>query len=66
MPIPPIVINAVIIGIVLYYTFINTDDATPLFAIMGWVGLGQLLSCYGLGYPLMVLLDKYKNNIFRT
>jgi uncharacterized membrane protein len=66
VPIPPIVINAVIIGIVLYYTFINTDDATPLFAIMGWVGLGQLLSCYGLGYPLMVLLDKYKNNIFRT
>lgn len=66
VPLPPIVVNAIIIGFVLYYTFINTPDKAPLLVIAGWVGLGQLIACYGLGYPLMILLDKYKEDIFRT
>lgn len=64
VPIPPITVNAVIIGAMLYYIFLGTPDEMPLLAIMGWVGLGQLIACYGLGYPLMRILEKYKNKIF--
>jgi uncharacterized membrane protein len=61
VPIPPIIVNAVVVGIILYYAFINDPDLkAPLLVIMGWVGLGQLIACYGLGYPLMLLLKRYK------
>ncbi|SET79424.1 Uncharacterized membrane protein [Natronincola peptidivorans] len=64
VPIPPILVNAVIIGAMLYYIFLGTPDEMGLLPIMGWVGLGQLIACYGLGYPLMSILEKYKKNIF--
>lgn len=59
-PIPPILVNAVIIGIMLYVIFLGSPDQMPLLAIMGWVALGQTIVCYGLGYPFMLILDKYK------
>ncbi|SNS77447.1 Uncharacterized membrane protein [Anaerovirgula multivorans] len=64
VPIPPTIVNAVIIGAMLYYIFLGTPDEMPLLAIMGWVGLGQLIACYGLGYPLMNMLEKYKDKVF--
>lgn len=63
-PLPPIVVNAIIIGLMLYYIFLGSPDEAPLLAIMGWVALGQTIVCYGLGYPFMLILDKYKNSIF--
>jgi uncharacterized membrane protein len=56
VPLPPIIINAVVIGIMLFYAFANDY----MLAFMGWVGLGQCIACYGLGYPLMILLERYK------
>ncbi|AKL94478.1 putative protein DUF988 [Clostridium aceticum] len=64
VPLPPVLVNAVIIGAMLYYIFLGTPDQMPLLAIMGWVGLGQLIACYGLGYPLIKILDKYGKRIF--
>ncbi|AOY76359.1 QueT transporter family protein [Clostridium formicaceticum] len=64
VPLPPILVNAVIIGAMLYYIFLGTPDEVPLLAIMGWVGLGQLIACYGLGYPLIKILEKYKEKVF--
>ncbi|NLY44022.1 MAG: QueT transporter family protein [Clostridiaceae bacterium] len=62
VPIPPIIINAIVVGIVLYYAFLYEPQfKSPLIVIMGWVALGQLISCYGLGYPLMVMLEKYRH-----
>jgi len=63
-PLPPILVNAVIIGLMLYYIFLGSPDEAPLPAIMAWVALGQTIVCYGLGYPFMLILDKYKKNIF--
>ena len=63
-PLPPIIVNAVFIGLMLYYMFLGSSDEMPLYAIMGWVALGQTIACYGLGYPFMLILDKYKKNIF--
>ncbi len=60
VPIPPILVNAVIIGIMLYVIFLGSPDEMPLLAVMGWVALGQTIVCYGLGYPFMLILDKYK------
>lgn len=59
VPIPPIVINAVVIG----YIYRMAD--APLIASMGLIALGQTIACYGLGYPLMLLLSKVEDKIFK-
>ena len=46
VPLPPIIINAIVIGFVLNHVL-----GVPLFITMAWVGLGQLISCYGIGIP---------------
>lgn len=60
VPLPPILVNAIIIGAMLYYIYLGTSDEMALPIIMVWVALGQAIVCYGLGYPLMLILDKYK------
>lgn len=60
-PLPPVLVNALVIGIMLSY-LLNV----PMHISIGWVGLGQLIACYGLGYPLLRYLEKYKDRIFST
>lgn len=57
---PPIIVNGIIIGYVLNYVY-----GAPLLITMGWVSIGQIIACYGLGYPLMTVLEKYKDKIFK-
>lgn len=59
-PLPPVIINAIVVGFILYYV-----SHLPLVITIVWVGLGEAIACYGLGYPLMLILDKYKTRIFR-
>jgi uncharacterized membrane protein len=54
VPIPPIIINGIVIGFVLNYLY-----GLPLFITMGWVALGELISCYALGYPLLLALSHH-------
>jgi len=61
VPLPPVLINAVVVGFILTYVL-----KTPLIVNMGWVALGQAIACYGLGYPLMLQLEKHKDKIFLT
>ncbi|MBB6217257.1 putative membrane protein [Anaerosolibacter carboniphilus] len=61
VPIPPIVVNGIVVGFILNYLY-----QMPLVATMGWVALGQFVACYGLGYPLMMGLEKYKDRIFKV
>ncbi len=65
-PMPPVLINAVFIGTMLYYLFLGSPEQVPLWSAMLWVGAGQLVACYGLGYPLLLVLEKYKAIIFRV
>lgn len=58
-PLPPVLVNAVVIGAMLSYLF-----QLPLLPTMIYVGLGQVVACYGLGYPLMLALEKYGNQFF--
>ncbi|MEN1759818.1 QueT transporter family protein [Anoxynatronum sibiricum] len=64
VPLPPVVVNAVMIGAMLYYLFLGSPDQAPIWTMMLWVGVGQMAACYGLGYPLLLLLEKYRNRIF--
>ncbi len=59
VPIPPIIINGVVIGYVLNYLY-----GMPLIISMLWVALGETMACYIIGYPLMNVLEKYKDRIF--
>lgn len=57
-PFPPVLTNAVIVGCVIAVT--DPDGfSVPLFAAMALsVGLGELVVCYGLGLPLIVMLKR--------
>jgi uncharacterized membrane protein len=59
VPLPPVIINAVVVGIILFYVL-----NVPMYMAMLWVAVGQIIACYGLGYPLMRQLNKYKHKIF--
>jgi len=53
-PLPPVIVNAVVIAYVLKYTL-----GYPLLPSMLYVGLGEFLACYLIGLPLLYLLKKY-------
>lgn len=57
VPLPPVLANAIIIGLMLYYAY---GVPMNLFLIMAWIGLGELIACYAIGYPLLRYLKKYK------
>lgn len=52
-PLPPVILNAIIIGLLINYTL-----KWPLFLTMFQVGFGELLCCYGLGLPLITVIEK--------
>lgn len=60
VPLPPVIVNGIIVGFVLNYMY-----KAPLLATMGLVALGQFFACYGLGYPLILLLEKHRDKIFK-
>ena len=56
-PLPPVVINALVIGPMLAFMFTGTEVwqvSVPVHILQ--VGIGQLIACYGLGLPLLFLL----------
>jgi len=57
-PLPPILFNAFSVGLILAFTLNNSISFFPLYA--GQVGFGQLVVCYGLGIPLLMVLEKTK------
>jgi uncharacterized membrane protein len=52
-PLPPVVINAVVVAFIL-----NISLNAPVLATMGFVAVGEIIACYGLGYPLMLLIER--------
>ncbi len=59
VPVPPIAVNAVAVGIMLS-VLLNF----PLWLSVLYVAAGQVVACYGLGYPLLLLLQKFRDRIF--
>lgn len=55
VPMPSVIINAIVIGPMLFYIYQLGD--TALFCV-ATVGIGQFLACYVLGIPLMLFMEK--------
>ena len=58
-PLPPIIINAVYVGILLYFV-----ANLPILPTMLLVAVSETIACYGLGYPFMLLIEKHSKRIF--
>ena len=48
-------INALVVCYVL-----NLVLGYSIYLTMLWLGAGQVAACYGLGYPLLLLLEKHR------
>jgi len=63
VPVPPILVNAIVIPWVLRYAYFEAD---PIPFMMLTVGLGQLVSAGVIGMILLFALDKVKHVVFRN
>ncbi len=52
-PLPPVVVNA--FGVALYLSPITGFNY--LYTVQ-WIGIGQLIACYGLGLPLLYIISR--------
>ena len=57
VPLPPVTVNGVMIGAMLYFIY---GVPVPLWMCMAFVTVGQIIACYGIGYPLLCFLKKYR------
>ena len=64
-PLPPVVLNA--FGVSAYLSFLvsapnitilGLDNFSPYFLFVITIGFGELIACYGLGFPLLLLFIK--------
>lgn len=62
-PLPAVLLNALTIGYL--WAYVYGDGAELGFVLCAlYVGAGQLLSCYGLGVPLLLVLERYGKRLF--
>jgi uncharacterized membrane protein len=57
VPLPPVLVNGIVIGGLLHWGY---GIPVSLVTCILWVSLGQVISCYGLGYPLLKILKRYE------
>lgn len=57
-PLPPVIINAFGVSIYLHLLF-----DLPYWITALYIGIGEVIACYILGYPLLILLIKNKNRL---
>lgn len=63
VPLPPVVLNALIVPFVLYYGY-GENLPIPFMALT--VGIGEVISCYVIGLIVLSALDRCKDSIFRS
>ena len=63
VPIPPIVVNALVVPWILKYAY-HFEDAVPFMMLT--VGIGELIAAGILGMILLFALDKVKHFVFRS
>lgn len=56
--VPPVLVNALVIGMELTYMEVNNFDPGIFAANALSVGIGQTISCFVIGLPLVYLLEK--------
>jgi uncharacterized membrane protein len=60
VPLPPVLVNAIMIGVMLGVLY-----NIPVWITILQVAAGQAITCYGVGYPLLLFLNKYRDRIFQ-
>ena len=60
VPLPPVIINAIAVAVIL-----KLSADLPMLATMGFVAIGEIVACYVLGYPLLLLIEKQKHRLFK-
>ncbi len=55
VPLPSVVVNAIVVGPMLFYIYQLGNTALLSVAT---VGIGQFLACYVIGMPLLLLMEK--------
>ncbi|MDP2891680.1 MAG: QueT transporter family protein [Bacillota bacterium] len=68
-PLYTVIINAFAVPFVFFLSAvlgINTTQAGWLvyWINVGWIALGETLACFGLGLPLMMLMERLKANLY--
>jgi uncharacterized membrane protein len=63
-PLPPVVVNGVAIGAMLYYLYgVRPPGVAPVLSLpadMGVVAIGEAIACYGIGLPLLKYLERHR------
>jgi uncharacterized membrane protein len=60
VPLPPVVVNGVAIGSMLYYLYgVNLS----LWANIGYVAAGEAIACYAIGMPLLKYLERRRKDL---
>ncbi|MBQ1966264.1 MAG: QueT transporter family protein [Clostridia bacterium] len=57
-PLPPVIANAILIGIMLT-AYSETKTVSYFLTMAAQVGLSELLCCYGLGLPLLLVVRHF-------
>jgi uncharacterized membrane protein len=63
VPLPPVIVNGVAIGAMLYYLYgvkPLPGMQASLLADMGFVAIGEAIACYAIGLPLLKYLERHK------
>lgn len=61
-PLPPIILNSFLVSIYLHWIF-----AVPYWLTVISIGIGESISCFVLGYPLLLyLLKRYPSSDFQS
>lgn len=58
VPLPTVISNAVLVGIMLTYIILPDAESVPLWYNMLTVGAGEIIVCYALGMPLMAVMSR--------
>ena len=57
-PLPPVILNAAVVGAVLAYTSAESSFAAAFPLIALEVGAGEAIACYAIGFPLLKLYTR--------
>jgi len=55
---PPVIINGVVIGFSLMWMYAGTFSLNLFLINAMWVTIGQTIACFGLGVPLVYIMEK--------
>ena len=58
VPLPAVISNALLVGIMLTYVIMPGAEAAPLWFNVLTVGIGEAVACYVLGIPLFAIISK--------